>query len=371
MTESYVVPRSSSTGAAARNAALNREERAAGRSRLVSKPPRLRVTLERRCDLHPRCVYCEWDWAKDRERRSGRDLTPEMLRHLGSFYDLAEEIVDCSHGEPLLNPHLADLVEEFDRRGKHFEMTTHGQALTDRRRRAVLGRRMALYVSVDAATPEAYARYRNDRFDRLVENLLALGRERRRHGNLPTLILSFLAMRSNLGEFAGVLDLAGEIGADAVKVRTLHADGLGIAPEVVRGGHAFRYREEILDRDALATFAASARRLGEAKGIPLFIDRDDFQRETREADGPLCTEPFETLYLLNRGIMPCAFAKEPLAAWQDVALEDLERHLAQVFNDPGFRELREALAEQRLPAYCCRFGACPIVRRFADGPTTT
>jgi MoaA/NifB/PqqE/SkfB family radical SAM enzyme len=346
------------------NAARNAEELRRGAVALGSTPPYLRMSLERGCSIVPRCVYCEWDHFKAEEARSDLRYDSRTLRELGPFLDNAEELVDCGVGEPFLNRDLPAMLEELERGGKHVELTTHGQHLDARRRSWLLGRDVTVYVSLDAATAASYARYRNDGFDALVDNVRALCRERERHGGRPVVVLSFIVMRSNVDEFGALLDLARDLGVDLVKARSLYEEGTRHLPEAVgRAGHVFRYADERLDVEETRRFCERARALAREKGVRVYLDFEEFERPAGGADGPLCTEPWRTMYVLNRGVMPCCFGKEPLARVNGNPPGGLGALLAEVFDGPAYRELRAGLAERRLPRYCEASVSCPIVRK--------
>ena len=116
-----------------------------------------------------------------------------------------------------------------------------------------------------------------------------------------------------------------------------------------------------VDLETLRDFIVAARETADRKGIPLFVDVDDFQ--PTESEGPLCSEPWETLYLLNRGIMPCCFGKKPLATLDGVPPGELGSFVAETFNGPAYRELRKGLAAGELPRYCRETKSCPIVKK--------
>jgi len=344
-----------------RNAELNERERLAGETTLRSVPPKLRITIEKRCNISPRCVYCEWDWAKSLEAKNDLDFSLDTLRNLGDFYNHAMEIVDCSYGEPFLNRDLKDLVDDFDRQAKHFEMTSNGQVMSREKIDMLLGKSVIVYFSLDAANAESYRRYRNDEFETLVTNVREICRRKKQHGGRPSVIVSFIAMKSNFREFPEFIDLVADLGVDAVKLRSLYHEGAMLKEEVQRAGYAFRYRDEVLDLETLRDFIVAARETADRKGIPLFVDVDDFQ--PTESEGPLCSEPWETLYLLNRGIMPCCFGKKPLATLDGVAPGELGSFVAETFNGPAYRELRKGLAAGELPRYCREAKSCPIVKK--------
>jgi MoaA/NifB/PqqE/SkfB family radical SAM enzyme len=349
-----------------RNFAENEREFRSGAVALGTVPPHLRVTVERACNVVPRCVYCEWDWAKSLERGSPLDVARDGIASLGLYGELAVSAVDCSYGEPFLNRSLGDFLEDLERRDVRLEMTCNGQVLGENERRAVLGKDVVLHVSIEAATRESYARLRNDAFDLLVENVRALCREKKQHGGRPRVVLAFILMRSTAGELRAFFDLARDVGADGVKLRTLFAEGSGIEESVARGGAEFRYADEGVSPEAARELAEEASRLAAERGLLLHVDMDEFGRVEREdRELPLCSEPWRTAYVLNRGVMPCCFGKRPVADLRgarrgDTSVEDAIR---AAIDGEEMREIRAALARRELPRYCRESLSCPIVKR--------
>jgi hypothetical protein len=66
---------------------------------------------------------------------------------------------------------------------------------------------------------------------------------------------------------------------------------------------------------------------------------------------PLCREPWESYYILRRGILPCPYGNPiaPMSEW------------AEAWNAPQLREIREAISRGTLSAYCLDNRGCPIV----------
>jgi MoaA/NifB/PqqE/SkfB family radical SAM enzyme len=347
-----------------RNRRLNQLEFHGGKTVLKSVPARLRVNMEVRCNIpetSQACTYCAWDWAKDRERGSpafGLE-TPEQL---GDFYRCVDEVHDCSIGEPAMNKDFGRIVAQIDRDGKQLSLTSNGQLFTPKRRREVLGRDLIVYVSLDSATAAGYARYRNDRFDDLVSNLEALCREKKQHANLPRVHVSFITMRSNVEELPEFFALMGRIGVDQVKLRMLYLDE-NVAPVVVNNGYRFDYAAEILSAEELAATAQLGRQLGREHAISTYMEFDQFAAEDSSARAPLCSEPWTTMYVLRRGIMPCCYATEPIATWDQQRGRPLDEFLGEVFNSPQYQEIRGELAAGRLARYCLNTPSCPILKQ--------
>ncbi len=68
----------------------------------------------------------------------------------------------------------------------------------------------------------------------------------------------------------------------------------------------------------------------------------------------LCREPWESYYILRRGILPCCHGEKPIAAMAD---------WATAWNSPALQEMRSFLARGELSPYCRRSLGCPIVQR--------
>jgi len=350
-----------------RNTVLNDSEFRQGLPILTSYPPNLRITTEVRCNIpetSQACAYCTWDWAKELEKGSPA-FGLETLDQLGSFYTNAQALNDCSIGEPVMNKQFGQIVSRFVDDDKHYSFTTNGQLMVERRRRDLLGRKIDVYFSLDAATPEGFKRYRNDRFDTIISNLRALCREKREHQNLPKVTASFIAMRSNAGEVEAYLELMKDVGVDQVKFRALNLDD-NVAPVVVNNGYRFDYHDETLSMSELREVGDKARRIAADLGLALHVDWDQFESDVKQ-DQPLCAEPWKTLYVLARGIMPCSFASEPLAKWKDQGARSLDRFLEDTFNSPAYQELRSELAAGRLAAYCRNTPSCPVLKRMTAG----
>jgi hypothetical protein len=68
----------------------------------------------------------------------------------------------------------------------------------------------------------------------------------------------------------------------------------------------------------------------------------------------LCTEPWESYYILRRGILPCCHGSKAIAPMAD---------WASTWNSPELQEIRRCLAKGELSPYCLESTGCPIVQR--------
>ncbi len=153
-----------------------------------------------------------------------------------------------------------------------------------------------------------------------------------------------------------------DVGVDRVKLRALALDD-NITPVVVNNGYRFDYHAETLSMSELREVGNNARRMAADLDLELHVDWDQFEPDGKP-DQPLCAEPWKTLYVLARGIMPCSFATEPLARWKDQGARTLDRFLEDTFNSPAYQELRSELAAGRLATYCRNTPSCPVLKRM-------
>ena len=69
---------------------------------------------------------------------------------------------------------------------------------------------------------------------------------------------------------------------------------------------------------------------------------------------PVCLEPWKSLYILRRGVMPCCYGHGPIAPMEEYRT---------AWNSPVMQSIRGELLEGRFHDYCLRSAACPIVRK--------
>ncbi|MGO9121169.1 MAG: hypothetical protein ACLQPD_26600 [Desulfomonilaceae bacterium] len=345
------------------NKCRNEKEYVEGHTTLASYPTKLRINTATQCTMAPPCVYCDWSRTKREERKSGFATDLNALFEMGGFYGLADEVVDNSYGEPLLKESFWDYVHEFERSLKYFEFGTNGALLDSENRKRLLGKNAVLYISADAADPERFSRYRNSDFSQLLEYLKLLCEERATHRFLPKVLMSYVAMRSNQDQVEPFLDLMKETGVDGVKLIYLDPDAELEHRVSVRRGFRFHYGAEVLGLAELQGMFSEAKSLGRSKGVPV-IARLDFDVEEEAGEGPICSEPWRNIHVLDRGIVVCLFSRTiPIARWSERRGKPLEEFLWDVWNGERYQAIRSSLARGQLPELCRMARSCPIVRK--------
>jgi MoaA/NifB/PqqE/SkfB family radical SAM enzyme len=365
-------PRHARIERARANAIVNEQEYKSGAVAMRSVPPYLRLTMEIRCNIanDKPCVYCAWKWMKNQEIGSPPSNV-SFIRALEPYLSLAKVVNDSSYGEPPLHPEFAEIINLICTDERAFSFVSNGKTLRRKVRRALLGRNVYLYVSIDSASSAGYARYRDNSFDRIIADLRTLCREKKSHRNLPHITTSFIVMHSNKHELSDFIALMSSVGVDRVKLMSLSRDNpMELdGPVQRRGTFVFNYDEEVIPLAELEVIGNETRGIAAELGVDLYIDWNDFEtHHGPEGNQPLCSEPWKSLYVLNRGIFPCCFGRKPLAHWAEQGDRSISQFIDETFNGDAFQEIRRSLASGIFPSYCLSTKGCPIVRHAtADG----
>src|SRR3954449_1066906 len=189
-------------------------------------PEHLQVEVSGACNL--RCRMCLVRYAPAVGRREGALSYEDFLELVDSLPDLRRLTLQ-GLGEPLLSPHLLDMVRHAAGRGIHVGFNTNGVLLTRSVARAlVVAGAGHVHVSLDGATAATYEDVRHGtrraprpgQFERVVANLRGL-LAARGDAVRPRVVLVFVAMRRNVGELEALVDLATGLGVDEVWVQNL------------------------------------------------------------------------------------------------------------------------------------------------------
>jgi len=257
-------------------------------------------------------------------------------------------------GEPLLVPHLDDMVRLAAGRGIAVGFNTNGTLLTaDRAERLVDAGLAWLHVSVDGATAATYESIRDGaHFDRVRRGVEAIVAARARRGTgRPDISLVLVAMRRNHRELPALVRLAAEWGVGRLWVQNLSHTFSDTDP-------AGRYREirEFAAAETLLGVAEadesfeSARRTADELGVELRLPRTEESAAPRPPDAPCCDWPWRSAYVTRDGrLQPCCMVMGADRA--DVG-HLADGPLAEQWVAAPYRRFREQLLGDEPPAVC-------------------
>jgi radical SAM protein with 4Fe4S-binding SPASM domain len=271
-------------------------------------PPReIQVEVTAACNL--RCRMCLVRYQPPVDRVTGT----MSLRDFTALVDTVpgvERITLQGLGEPLLVPHLDEMVALAAGRGIAVGFNTNGTLLTRQRAERLVQAGLAwLHISVDGATAATYEGIRDgSRFDRVRRGVAAAVAARAAAGTgRPELSLVCVAMRRNHAELPALVRLAAEWGVGRLWVQNLShsfsdTDPAGRYQEI----RAFTAAETLLDAaEAEASFVA-ARREAAALGVELRLPRREESAAPRLPGTPGCDWPWRSAYVTRDGrLQPC------------------------------------------------------------------
>src|SRR5689334_613554 len=157
-------------------------------------------------------------------REDDRDLSFENFRTIVDQFPVLDRVVLHGLGEPLLNKELPHMISYLKARGTYVLFNSNGILLNERRGQALIDAGLDEYcLSMDGATREMYARVRGvDAFDKIWRNMRAfIAMQKEQNASKPVVSLWFTAMKENLHELPGLVDLATESGIREVYLQRL------------------------------------------------------------------------------------------------------------------------------------------------------
>ncbi len=193
---------------------------------MISTSPEV-ATLPRSIYIEPtsRCnELCQQCPRTLLSREDDRDLSFDSFRYIVDQFPELERVVLHGLGEPLLNKDLPRMIQYLKARGTYVLFNSNGILLNEKRGQALLDARLDEYrLSMDGATRATYARVRGvDAFDKIWRNMRAFtALQRVQRASKPAVSLWFTAMKENLHELPGLIDLAYENGIREVHLQRL------------------------------------------------------------------------------------------------------------------------------------------------------
>ncbi|WP_433260319.1 radical SAM protein [Actinosynnema sp. CS-041913] len=335
---------------------------------LVPPTPReLQVEVTGACNL--RCRMCLVRYAPAVGRREGA-LSYERFRDLVDALPALTRLTLQGLGEPLLAPHLLDMLRYAADRKVEAGFNTNG-VLLDRgwARDLIAAGTGWVHVSLDGATAATYQDVRHSttfaprpgQFDLVVENLRVLLAERAAAGGpRPVVKLVFVAMRRNIAELPDLVGLAADLGVDELWVQNLShtfddTDPTGRYADI----RAYAAEEGLAEDVELLTRAfGAATATAEARGLRVRLPSTVDRRPPVRTDGPGCTWPWDSAYVTHLGeVQPCCMVMGSDRA----TLGRLgDQPFTAIWQGEEYQRFRAALLTDEPPAVC---RGCALYRR--------
>ncbi|MBW1711785.1 MAG: radical SAM protein [Deltaproteobacteria bacterium] len=218
------------------------------------------------CNL--RCPYCSVLQTSKR--------VPSGIMNLDDYKTLIDSILSRPgyyppldlfyRGEPLINPHFAEMAAYAGERGLSVGTSTNATLLSAKVGQAILDSGLeVMIVSFDGADKASYEAHRVGAvFEEVVEGLRAFIAERNRRGlKKPMVDLQFIVTRKNQDQIEAIRKLGAEMGVDHLSLKSMRVplmdrppeEALALGREFLPDDPAFRRYREVRGADgALAGY---------------------------------------------------------------------------------------------------------------------
>jgi radical SAM protein with 4Fe4S-binding SPASM domain len=325
-------------------------------------PSHLQLEITSACNL--RCTMCLVSYRPPVNKLAGA-MPPELFRRLVDDLPQLNRLTLQGLGEPLLSPHLPEMIRTAVQRRITVGFNTNATLLTRRRAAELVASRVDwLHVSLDGAGAAAYESIRAGAdFDTVLANLAGLVAEKRAAASAtPWIRVVFVAMRRNVGELPDLVRLLAGIGVDELHVQNLSHSFSDADPAGRYAGIREFTADQALwtgaDAERASAAFAEAGRVAGGHGLRLRLPRLDGAAPAGPADGRGCSWPWEAAYVTSGGVVqPCCMVMGD----DRVALGRLdEQSFPQIWNGAPYREFRRRLAGTDPPEVC---RGCSLYRR--------
>ncbi len=295
-------------------------------------------------------------------REEDRDLTFEQFCFIVDQFPMLERVVLHGLGEPLLNKDLPRMIRYLKERGTYVLFNSNGILLNAARGKALIDAELDEYrLSMDGSTRETYARVRGvDAFDKIWRNIHAfIVQQKEQNASKPAVSLWFTAMRENLHELSGLVDLASEHGIREIYMQRLVYFEQGLAAsqqalfhratpeEMTLIGHC----EDICKERGITFKAAGA-------ATPL----ESIARDFGERPWSGCHRPYTLTYITSSGnVLSCCFApfghKSAREYHEERVLGNIfEEPIERIWHGERYNAFRSAFESHKPAKHCAQCG---------------
>lgn len=318
------------------------------RPRVMQELPRqLYIEVTNHCNSL--CVSCPLTFDHFLPFEPKQHLSWDDFRRIVDQAPVIERAILHGIGEPLLNRDLPRFVAHLKERGAHVLFNSNGVLLDQRRGDALVAAGLdELRVSIDAVTPDLYARLRGiDQLPRILRNLEAFVV---RHGGQaqPRLSLWLVGMQENLHQLPDFVRLGAKIGVPEVYLQRLvyFGNGARIADDATMVQEQSLYATMVAEQ---AELVHECERLATTLGVVFRASgaTTPYESIAVKGDAPWrgCMRPWSLMYITANGTaLPCCISPFAAADFQSIVLGNvLEDSLPDVWNGARYQALRAAV----------------------------
>lgn len=317
------------------------------------------------CNMNPPCVMC--DKNIHNLVTKNQNISGHIIDKLKPFFKCAHTVSLTGVGEPLLCKNLFKIMDCIDSRKIFTMFNSNGLLLTKETSKELISRRLgAIDFSIDAASAGTYEKIRNKRkFSMLKNNIKELSAlKKRTNANYPKIIINMVLMKENVNELPLFIELAAEVGAQAVYIKLLKHIDKNFT--VTNKAFYFNYKKQIIDPDDPKfkdnIFLAKERAIGlgiEFKGADFAIQRLLEPDNNLHAAGspydtePMCKKPWtETLIGIDGSVKFCCHMQSRDKKYNIVLGNLNEQSFEEIWNGTLAKRFRNKFINKVFPQEC-------------------
>ncbi len=300
------------------------------------------------------CDHCQvTHWTRMTTR-----LTAERFTTILRQMPMLRQIKLQGMGEPLLNRHLIEMLEEAESGGgkRSVSIVTNGSIYT----KSIASRLNSLrgttiIISMDGATAETFEAIRvNGNFQKVVDNVADMVRRRGR-SVWPGIELQSVVTLRNAHELPDLVRLAKRLGVDKLTATTLLTDWGKEEMEGNIGPIDISRQSPQTDR-----FIRESRTVAAEIGMSLSIEHGQ-----RYSKANRCPWPWTASYIAANGdVVPCCQIADSSVVKMGSVFDE---PFANIWNNDKYRQLRRRIAGNDIPDYCRSCYGMKPVAASTDG----
>ncbi|MEW5694241.1 MAG: radical SAM protein [Candidatus Hydrogenedentota bacterium] len=181
-------------------------------------PVYMEVGLTKACNH--RCIFCAFDYTGFAGVFIRTDRLLEVISELSKLG--VKSIMYAGEGEPLLHKDIAKIVQHTKKCGIDVSMETNGVLFNDEKIAGIIPYLEWIRVSLNAGTPQNYAKIHGTRkqdFYKILSNLEKMNEYKKKHKLKTTIGVQMILLQENMDEPVKLASVLSKIGIDYFSVK--------------------------------------------------------------------------------------------------------------------------------------------------------
>jgi radical SAM protein with 4Fe4S-binding SPASM domain len=318
----------------AMNYKLNGSEKQECKEILESRPTTLILPTGSKCNM--KCIFCTDRTGTTRYHYKNLSFN-EFLRFAEPL-QCAKSVGLYGWGEPLVSPHYTRIFDYVTKEHYSIEVhvVTNGVLMGEKWIHKLVNYEWSnVTVSINAAGRLTYQRLMGmDMFQEVVRNVRHLVQIRTASGKRsPILTLSFVTLTQNIEELPAFVDIAADLGSDAILIQDF---------KILEKGQE---KYSLFNLHSLANECyLRAKERSEKRGIPLMALQPIIYSDRSLPEA--CFDPWDSFRVAENGnVYTCCYSSQVMG-------NVLEQKLDEIWNGNNYRYYRRTVNTENPPPEC-------------------